>query len=70
MAEIRHFPQPGWKVHFPELRAAERKAARHRRRVDHWLAGAEASLERIGASRGALRELQALAARMHDELPE
>ena len=70
MAEIKHFPPPGWKHHFPELRAAERQAARHRRRVDHWLAGAVASLHRIGAGPGALRDLQALAARLHDELPE
>jgi hypothetical protein len=67
---IRHFPPPGWRKHFPELRAADLRAARHRRRVDHWLAGAAASLERIGASPEALRELQALGARLRDELPE
>ena len=64
------YKPPGWKPFFPERRAAEREAARHRHRVDHWLTSAAASLERIGASPGALRDLQALAARLHDELPD
>jgi hypothetical protein len=68
-AEIRHFPPPGWKRHFPELVAAEREAARHRRRVEHWLAHAVADLQRLGASSTAMGELHRLAELVIDEGP-